>query len=154
MFQVPDESLLTNSSLISPIPEQEECRRSLISGREEPSLVPVHPNRFTSPRMKKLLASHKAPKHAAVQVCWVVFKWNHWCGDLYFPKGVSLWHLFKVLCGVFLQINKSSVYTKCYSPKCIARILEVWQTFTAFLVKHLQSQFFKFFKSNIVYIHV
>ncbi|XP_041817311.1 myb-related protein A [Chelmon rostratus] len=66
--QVPDESLLTNSSLITPIPEQEECSRSSTSGREEPSLVPVHPHRFTSPRMKKLLASHKAPKHATVQV--------------------------------------------------------------------------------------
>ncbi|XP_070842426.1 myb-related protein A [Chaetodon trifascialis] len=66
--QVPDESLLTNSSLITPIAEQEECSRSLTSVREEPSLVPVHPHRFTSPRMKKLLASHKAPKHATVQV--------------------------------------------------------------------------------------
>ncbi|XP_051267141.1 myb-related protein A isoform X2 [Dicentrarchus labrax] len=65
--QMPDESLLTNSSLITPISEQ-ECIRSLTSGQEEPSLVPVHPHRFTSPRMKKLLASHKAPKHANVQV--------------------------------------------------------------------------------------
>ncbi|XP_073344797.1 myb-related protein A [Pagrus major] len=65
--QVPDESLLTNSSLITPNPEQ-ECSRSLTAGREEPSLVPVHPHRFTSPRMKKLLASHKAPKHTSVQV--------------------------------------------------------------------------------------
>lgn len=66
--QVPDESLLTGSSLVSSIPEQEECSRSLTSGQEETSLVPVHPHRFTSPRMKKLLSSHKAPKHAAVQV--------------------------------------------------------------------------------------
>ncbi|XP_031137808.1 myb-related protein A isoform X2 [Sander lucioperca] len=66
--QMPDDSLLTGSSLGSPIPEQEECSRSLTSGRDEPSLVPVHPHCFTSPRMKKLLASHKAPKHASVQV--------------------------------------------------------------------------------------
>ncbi|KAG8009445.1 Myb-related protein A [Nibea albiflora] len=66
--EVPDESLLSNSSLITPISEQEECSHSLSSSQEEPSLVPVHPHRFTSPRMKKLLASHKAPKHATVQV--------------------------------------------------------------------------------------
>ncbi|KAI3354803.1 hypothetical protein L3Q82_004617 [Scortum barcoo] len=66
--QVPDESLLTNSSLVSPVPEQEEGSQTLISGREEPTLVPVHPNRFTSPRMKKLLATHKAQKHTAVQM--------------------------------------------------------------------------------------
>ncbi|XP_030254867.1 myb-related protein A isoform X3 [Sparus aurata] len=65
--QVTDESLLTNSSLVSPNPEQ-ECSRTLSSGREEPSLVPVHPHRLTSPRMKKLLASHKTPKHTSVQV--------------------------------------------------------------------------------------
>lgn len=65
--QVPDESLLTGSSLVTP--EQEKCSSSLTCGREEPSsLVPVHPHRFTSPRMKKLLASHKTPKHATVQV--------------------------------------------------------------------------------------
>uniref|UniRef100_UPI0037E7592F myb-related protein A n=1 Tax=Semicossyphus pulcher TaxID=241346 RepID=UPI0037E7592F len=66
--QVSDESLLTSSSLINLISEQEESSRSLTSGREELSLVPVHPHRFTSPRMKKLLASHKAPKRPAVQV--------------------------------------------------------------------------------------
>ncbi|KAL7373426.1 hypothetical protein ABVT39_006502 [Epinephelus coioides] len=66
--QVPDESLLSGSSLVTSISEQEECSRSLTSGREETSLVPVHPHRFTSPRMKKLLSSHKAPKHAVVQV--------------------------------------------------------------------------------------
>uniref|UniRef100_A0A3B4UP77 MYB proto-onco like 1 n=1 Tax=Seriola dumerili TaxID=41447 RepID=A0A3B4UP77_SERDU len=66
--QVPEESLLTSSSLITPVPEQEECSRPLTSAREEPSLVPVHQHRFTSPRVKKLPASHKAPKHAAVQV--------------------------------------------------------------------------------------
>ncbi|XP_042366596.1 myb-related protein A isoform X2 [Plectropomus leopardus] len=66
--QVTDESLLTGSSLVAPVPEQEDCSRSLTASREEHSLVPVHPHRFTSPRMKKLLASHKAPKHAAVQV--------------------------------------------------------------------------------------
>ncbi|KAL7373425.1 hypothetical protein ABVT39_006502 [Epinephelus coioides] len=67
--QVPDESLLSGSSLVTSISEQEECSRSLTSGREETSLVPVHPHRFTSPRMKKLLSSHKAPKHAVVQKC-------------------------------------------------------------------------------------
>ncbi|XP_049913225.1 myb-related protein A isoform X2 [Epinephelus moara] len=66
--QVPDESLLSGSSLVTSISEQEECSRSLTSGREETSLVPVHPHRFTSPRMKKLLSSHKAPKHTVVQV--------------------------------------------------------------------------------------
>ncbi|XP_034717987.1 myb-related protein A isoform X3 [Etheostoma cragini] len=66
--QVPDDSLLTGSSLGSPTPEQEGCSRFLTSGRDEPSPVPVHPHRLTSPRMKKLLASHKAPKHASVQV--------------------------------------------------------------------------------------
>ncbi|XP_031706066.1 myb-related protein A isoform X1 [Anarrhichthys ocellatus] len=59
---VPDESILTGSSLVTQIPEQEECSRS------SPSSVPVHPHRFSGPRMKKLLASHKAPKQAAVQV--------------------------------------------------------------------------------------
>lgn len=54
--------------MITQIPEQEECSRSLTSSQEEPSLVPIHPHRFTSPRMKKLLASYKAPKHATVQV--------------------------------------------------------------------------------------
>ncbi|XP_038583708.1 myb-related protein A isoform X1 [Micropterus salmoides] len=66
--QVPDESLLTNSSLITTIPEREECSHSLTSGREDPPLVPVQPHRFTSPRMKKLLATHKAPKHSTLQV--------------------------------------------------------------------------------------
>ncbi|XP_039983108.1 myb-related protein A isoform X2 [Xiphias gladius] len=66
--KVPEESLLTSSSLITPITEQEECSRPLTSGREEPSLVPVHPHHFTSPQVKKLPASHKTPKHAAVQV--------------------------------------------------------------------------------------
>ncbi|KAM3593465.1 uncharacterized protein V6R79_013461 [Siganus canaliculatus] len=62
--QVPDESLLTNSS----VSKQDECNSSLSSGPEETSLVSVHPHRFTSPRMKRLLASHKAPKHTSVQV--------------------------------------------------------------------------------------
>ncbi|KAM7369935.1 hypothetical protein PAMP_011223 [Pampus punctatissimus] len=66
--QVPDDSLLTSSSLITPTPEQEECSRPLNSGIEEPAPVPVHPHRFTSPRVKKLPASHKASKHAIVQV--------------------------------------------------------------------------------------
>ncbi|XP_019943433.1 myb-related protein A isoform X2 [Paralichthys olivaceus] len=60
----PEESLLTSSSLVTLTPEQEE--RS--SQREEPALVPVHPNRFTSLRVKKLSPSHKAAKHTAVQV--------------------------------------------------------------------------------------
>ncbi|XP_068438325.1 myb-related protein A isoform X2 [Clinocottus analis] len=63
--QVPDEGVLTSSSLVNQIPE---CGHSLTAGREEPSLVPVHPHRLSSPRKKKLLAFHKAPKHAAVQV--------------------------------------------------------------------------------------
>ncbi|XP_053198441.1 myb-related protein A [Scomber japonicus] len=67
-IQVPDDSLLTSSSLITPTPEQEDCTRPLTSGREEPSLVPVHPQRFTSPRVKKPPTHHKAPKHAIVQV--------------------------------------------------------------------------------------
>ncbi|KAK5850293.1 hypothetical protein PBY51_014555 [Eleginops maclovinus] len=56
--QVSDEGLLTGSSLL---PDQ-ECSRSLT----ESPLGP--PPRRCSPRMKKLLSSHKAPKHAAVQV--------------------------------------------------------------------------------------
>ncbi|XP_056869751.1 myb-related protein A isoform X2 [Takifugu flavidus] len=60
--QLPDESLLTNSSMNAPILEQEECSRSLTSDHEEP------PQRSTSPRMKKLLASSKASKHASLQV--------------------------------------------------------------------------------------
>ncbi|CAJ1082212.1 Hypothetical predicted protein [Xyrichtys novacula] len=66
--QVPDESLLTSSSLVGLLAEPEECSRPLTSVREEPSPAPVHPHRFSSPRMKKLLASHKAPKHTNVQV--------------------------------------------------------------------------------------
>ncbi|XP_018529464.1 myb-related protein A isoform X3 [Lates calcarifer] len=66
--QVPEESLLTSSSLIAPMPEQEECSGPLTSRGEEPSLVPLHPQRFTSPRVRKLPTSNKAPKHAAVQV--------------------------------------------------------------------------------------
>ncbi|GAA6217361.1 myb-related protein A isoform X1 [Lates japonicus] len=66
--QVPEESLLTSSSLIAPMPEQEECSDPLTSRGEEPSLVPLHPQRFTSPRVRKLPTSNKAPKHAAVQV--------------------------------------------------------------------------------------
>lgn len=60
--QLPDESLLTNSSMNAPILEQEECSRSLTSDQEAP------PHRSTSPRMKKLLASSKASKHASLQV--------------------------------------------------------------------------------------
>ncbi|XP_053268136.1 myb-related protein A [Pleuronectes platessa] len=64
----PEESLLTSSSLVASTPEQEECSHPLTSAREEPSLVPVHPHRFTSLRVKKLSASHKAPKHTTAQV--------------------------------------------------------------------------------------
>ncbi|XP_029385066.1 myb-related protein A isoform X2 [Echeneis naucrates] len=66
--KVPEESLLTGSSLITPVPEQEECSHPLTSAREEPSVAPIHPHRFTSPRVKKLPAAHKASKHTAVQV--------------------------------------------------------------------------------------
>ncbi|KAM9839246.1 myb-related protein A [Aulostomus maculatus] len=66
--ETPDESLLRSSSLGISIPEQEESSRPLTTGREEPSLVPVHPHRFTSPKVKKPHASHKAPKHAAAPV--------------------------------------------------------------------------------------
>ncbi|XP_076017225.1 myb-related protein A [Genypterus blacodes] len=55
--QVPDESLLSSSSLISPIPKQEENSRPLTC---------MH--RFVSPRVKKLPPSHKATKHSNVQV--------------------------------------------------------------------------------------
>lgn len=56
-LQVPDESLLSSSSLISPIPKQEENSRPLNC---------VH--RFVSPRVKKHPTSHKATKHANTQV--------------------------------------------------------------------------------------
>ncbi|KAM4605916.1 myb-related protein A [Polymixia lowei] len=57
--QVPDESLLNSSLLMTPIPEREE--RSRPSGREGPPLVPLH--RLTSPRAKKPPSSHKRPQH-------------------------------------------------------------------------------------------
>ncbi|XP_069007785.1 myb-related protein A [Embiotoca jacksoni] len=67
--QVSDESLLTGSSLVPPIPEQEECSHSLTPEKDESSLgIPVYPHRFTSPRVKKIPSSHKAPKHATAQV--------------------------------------------------------------------------------------
>ncbi|XP_022067064.2 myb-related protein A isoform X2 [Acanthochromis polyacanthus] len=67
--QVTDESLITSSSLVTPIPEQEECSSSLTTVKEESSLgVSIHPQRFTSPRVKKLPSSHKAPKHSTTQV--------------------------------------------------------------------------------------
>lgn len=46
----------------APILEQEESSRSLSSDHEEP------PHRSTSPRIRKLLASSKASKHASLQV--------------------------------------------------------------------------------------
>lgn len=61
---MPDESLLTNSSVNAPVLERDECSHSLASDHEEPP----RPHRFTSPRMKKLLASGKASKHASLQV--------------------------------------------------------------------------------------
>uniref|UniRef100_A0A3Q0SVU3 MYB proto-onco like 1 n=1 Tax=Amphilophus citrinellus TaxID=61819 RepID=A0A3Q0SVU3_AMPCI len=67
--QVSDEGLLTSSSLVSPIPERDECGNSVTSGKDEPSLgVSVHTQHFTNPRMKKLPSSNKAPKHNASQV--------------------------------------------------------------------------------------
>ncbi|XP_054863222.1 myb-related protein A isoform X2 [Amphiprion ocellaris] len=67
--QVTDESLITSSSLVTPIPEQEESSISLTTLKEESSLgVSIHPQRFTSPRVKKLPSSHKAPKHTTTQV--------------------------------------------------------------------------------------
>ncbi|CAG00659.1 unnamed protein product, partial [Tetraodon nigroviridis] len=62
--QMPDESLLTNSSMSAALPEQEECSPSLRPDHGEP----VQPHRFTSPRVKKLLAFSKASKHASLQV--------------------------------------------------------------------------------------
>lgn len=64
LLQVPDESLLTNSSMNGPILEQEECSLSLTPDHGEP----VHPHRFTSPRKKKRLAFSKTSKHASLQV--------------------------------------------------------------------------------------
>lgn len=61
---MPDESLLTNSSMNAPILEQEECSHSLTPDHGEP----VPPHRFTSPRMKKLLAFSKTSKHPSLQV--------------------------------------------------------------------------------------
>lgn len=67
--QVTDESLITSSSLVTPIPEQEDCSSSLTAVKEESSLgVSIHPQRFTSLRVKKLPSSHKAPKHTTTQV--------------------------------------------------------------------------------------
>ncbi|KAK2886459.1 myb-related protein A isoform X2 [Channa argus] len=66
--QVPDESLLTRSSLITSIPEQEDSSRPLISDRGESPLAPVHPPCFTSPQAKKPLTTHKASKHNTLQV--------------------------------------------------------------------------------------
>lgn len=67
--QVPDEGLLTSSSLVSPISERDECGHSVTSGKEEPSLgVTVHTQHFTSPQMKKLPTSNKATKLNTAQV--------------------------------------------------------------------------------------
>lgn len=68
LWQVPDESLLTHSSLSNPVPDQEECSHPLASDRGESSVIPAHPHRFPNSRMRKLLVSHKASKHTAVQV--------------------------------------------------------------------------------------
>ncbi|XP_055363702.1 myb-related protein A isoform X2 [Betta splendens] len=65
-LQVP-ESLLTGSSLISPS-KQENHSGPLLSDRDNPPLVPVHPRGFTGLQVKKLPAIQKAQKHAPVQV--------------------------------------------------------------------------------------
>ncbi|XP_028290225.1 myb-related protein A isoform X2 [Gouania willdenowi] len=60
--QVLDEGLLTNSSIITPMPEQEECSPSLCAGTEEStSGALAQPLCFNSPRMKK------SPKHISTQ---------------------------------------------------------------------------------------
>ncbi|XP_047468074.1 myb-related protein A isoform X1 [Mugil cephalus] len=67
--QLSEESLLTSSSLVTLIPEQEECSRSSTSGKEDSSSGgSIHPHRFTSPQVKKPPPSHKAPKHTPAQV--------------------------------------------------------------------------------------
>ncbi|XP_028288372.1 myb-related protein A isoform X2 [Parambassis ranga] len=67
--QVSDENLLGSSSLVNPIPEEEECSCSVTSGKEESSLgEPGQLHRFTSPQVKKSLSSHRATKHANAQV--------------------------------------------------------------------------------------
>lgn len=71
LLQLSEEILLTSSSLVTLIPEQEECSRSSSSGKEDSSLVAsIHPHRFTSPRVKKLPPAHKTPKHTTAQVRW------------------------------------------------------------------------------------
>ncbi|XP_061569696.1 myb-related protein A isoform X2 [Cololabis saira] len=67
--QVSEESLLTSPSMVTPITEQEEGSCTLTSEEEEFSLgVHIHPNDFTSRRMKKLSSSHKAAKLDTPQV--------------------------------------------------------------------------------------
>ncbi|XP_068160282.1 myb-related protein A [Antennarius striatus] len=66
--QISDESLLTDSSLTTLTMKQEECSHSLTSAEKEPSLVPAHPQRVTSPQNNKLLAADKACQHTSVQV--------------------------------------------------------------------------------------
>ncbi|KAK2859452.1 hypothetical protein Q5P01_004072 [Channa striata] len=65
---VPDENLLTSSSLITPVPEHEDSSQPVTSDRGEPPLAPVRPSCFTSPQAKKPLATHNASKHNTLQV--------------------------------------------------------------------------------------
>lgn len=83
---MPDESLLTNSSMNAPILEQEECSHSLTPDHGEP----VHPHRFTSPRMKKLLAFSKTSKHASLQVKKALSVINSQKSHLFFPNEASV----------------------------------------------------------------
>lgn len=69
MLQVSDENLPGSSSLVNPIPEEEECSCAMHSGKEESSLgVPGQLHRFTGPQVKKSLSSNRATKHATAQV--------------------------------------------------------------------------------------
>lgn len=65
---MPDESLLTHSSLSHAAPDQEECGRPLTSDPGESSVIAAHPLRPANSRTRKLFASHKALKHTAIQV--------------------------------------------------------------------------------------
>ncbi|KAM4534172.1 myb-related protein A isoform 2-T2 [Odontesthes bonariensis] len=67
--QVSEESLLTSSSLVTPITDREEGSRPVTCEKEESSLgVHIHPHHFTGPQMKRFNSSHKAPKPATAQV--------------------------------------------------------------------------------------
>ncbi|KAM9333826.1 myb-related protein A [Pholidichthys leucotaenia] len=67
--QVADEGLLTSSSLLTPIPEQDQCSHSLTSEKTESTLgVSVHPQSSSSIQAKQRPSSNKAPKHNTAQV--------------------------------------------------------------------------------------